>query len=707
MTDESLNNKKEEEGLSEEERIRREISEYQSLVEDELKPISMPFSQEREEEGEEKRIPPDSEPPPEPAQKQKPEVESPVEKKEASLVGEEKEAEKAEKETESTPVETHEEVVKQMNKLDVLQALAESYEQTTESEQDEVEQAEIMDKELSEFQEMLEEYIPKIQSVDVGEVMEVPVVVVRPDYALVDLGGKAEAVVDIMEFADEKGDINLHVGDFVKVMIMGSDEESGQVIVSHLKAKAKESLDSILNAFEDHLPVSGTVEDVVKSGVIVDVNDIRCFMPASQIDIKRVDDLSSMIGKEVSAFVIDADPAGKRLILSRRRLLEEENEKQRTLILNTLSEGDEVTGKVKAVMEFGVFVDLGGIDGFIPREECSWEKAAHPSEFFKEGRQAKVKVISVDKETGKITLSRRQLKPNPWDNVTEHYPEGKVVRGEVVALQDYGAFVRLAEGLTGLVHISDLSWTEHVTNPREHLKEGQRVRCVVLGVNKERQRLSLGLKQLSPDPWEDAKENYPPGTRVKGTIRSVNDKGVSLQIEDDVRGFIMPSELSWDKRLPKPKSMFKQGEEVEAMIIGYDDAQRILKLGIKQLSENPFDQYIKLHPEGSTVRGKVVKLTSFGAFVSLDLGIEGLVHVSQIDLKRIQDPKDVLQMGQTVFLKVKNIDREKEKISLSRRDYLLEQEKKEVAQFLKSKDSGGIKLGELLKDIPIETSDDE
>ncbi|MCD6386417.1 S1 RNA-binding domain-containing protein [Candidatus Sumerlaeota bacterium] len=722
MPDEELKNKSDDNELSEEERIKREIAEYEALLEDELKPITLSFEEPeqeiKEQEEQEKPIPSEAIELREEAQELKSLESTGLQKEEKSKSGEEPPAgaqveDEMSVSAESSPAVSHPETLTepQKNKVDVLEQLAEAYERSIEgvstTPESLPESAQVIDEETKVFQRLLEEYVPRVRSVNIGEVLEVPIVLVRPDYVLVDLGGKAEAVVDINELVDEKGDINVRQGDKIKVMVTGWDEENGQVLVSHRSAKIKESIEHILNCFAEQLPVKGTVQEVLKSGVLVDVEGVNCFLPASQMDVSRVDDLSSFLGKEISALVIDADQTGRRIVLSRRRLLEQEIQKQRELLLNSLEPGSIVSGKVKAVMDFGVFIDLGGIDGFVPRDEVSWDKGAQPSEYFKEGRMSKVKVIAVDKDSGKVSLSRKQMKDDPWEKVEETYPPGKVVRGVVVAILEYGAFVRVTEGLTGLIHISDMSWTERVTNPRDYLSEGQRVRCVVLGVDKERQRLSLGLKQLSPDPWEDAKTNYPIGTKIKGKVRSVSDNGVLVELEEDVRGFVEPADLSWSRRPPKPQSLFKRNDDIEAIVIGFDDTKRKLKLGVKQLTENPFDRYVRLHPEGSNVRGKVSRLTSFGAFVTLEPGVEGLLHISQIDTKRIQEPKEVLHVGQPLYMKITNIDYENKKIALSRRDYLLEQEKREVQQFLKIKDSGGIKLGELLKNININPSSEK
>ncbi len=718
------------------ERIRREIAEYEALLENELKPIPVTLGKEEEkkeeatgeEKEEEKKTSAQEET--EPVTPHGEEHKEEEEKEEAPPEQEEKEEvvstetaqeHKPDREpgTKSAPPETVSEHAEDIepperkdaaqkmsaNKIDILEKLAEQYGQALPEEIKSLEKS-IDDVEKT-FQEMVEDYIPTTQSVIVGEMLDVPVVVVHPEYVLVDLGGKSEAVVDIEELTDESGDVNVHIGDRIKVVVTGYDEESGQILVSHTAAARQEALESLVTACEEGTPVSGKVVDVVKSGVLVDVNSIKCFMPASQIDIGRVDDLSSVLGKVLSALVIEADPSGKRLILSRRQLLESEIEKKREELFTSLEVADTVTGTVKAVMDFGVFIDLGGVDGFVPREEVSREKNVHPSEYFKEGKQAKVKVIALHSDSGKITLSRKHLKPDPWETVDTEFPEGKIVRGEVVNIVEYGAFVRLTEGLTGLVHISDISWTEHVTKVENYVQEGQRVRCSVLEVDKERQRIALGLKQLSPDPWEDAKTNYPKGVKVTGKVRSVSQKGIVVDVEEDLQGFIPPEEISWEKRSHDPRKVVKRGDEVEAITMGHDENRRRLTLSLRRTEEHPFDRYVDAHPEGSTVQGKVKNLTSFGAFVELEEGVEGLLHISQVDVKRVHDIKDVLSVGQPETVKIVNVDKEGKKIGLSRREHLLEQEKREVKKYLKTSKSGGMKLGELLKDIDIEPSDSD
>ena len=693
MADDNTN-KKPDDTEHKQERIRKEIAEYEALLEDELKPISLSF-------GKDRKTGDAEQPGSEQVQQTAPAVSQDTRHKET--VDKTAEPPPEEKTLPETP-ETKEETINQRNKVEILEELAEMYEQTLPEAQD-IQEPKV-DEETIVFRQMIEEYIPDVQQVTAGQVMEVPIVVVRADYALVDLGGKSEAVVDIQELADENGEINIHIGDKIKVMITGFDEESGQVQVSHRNALQQDMLDKLIASFHEHRPVQGKVQEIVRAGLLVDINGIRCFMPASQIDTTRTDDFSKYLGERVSALVVDADPDGKRIVISRRRLLEDEMQRQRDAILSTLNVGEETSGKVKAVMDFGVFVDLGGIDGFIPRDEISWDRGVQTADFFKEGKQVKVKVIALDKETGKITLSRKRLKGNPWESVDVQFPAGKIVRGDVVSVLDYGAFVRVAEGLTGLIHISDISWSERIANIHDHLKEGQRVRCAVLEIDKERQRMSLGLKQLSPDPWEDAKTNYPVGQKVTGTIRSVTDRGILVDLEDDVQGVVDAADISWERRGKKPQQLFKRGDEITALAIGHDDKKRRIDLGIKQIEEHPFDLYIGAHPEGSLVQGKVRSLTSFGAFVLLAPGVEGLLHVSEMDLKRVQDPKEIVSVGQSIMVKIIGVDSENKKLSLSRKEHMLEEEKREVQKFLKTRESGGLKLGDLLKNVKLQKPDD-
>jgi small subunit ribosomal protein S1 len=555
------------------------------------------------------------------------------------------------------------------------------------------------------FDAMLQQYLPQSLDLEVGDIIEAPIVTVRRDYVLVDVGDKTESVIDVREFLDENGEINISVGDLVEVLVQGRDEDSGQVIVSHQLAVQRLSLERLQRAWENKTPVSGKVTAVVKGGLIVRAG-IPCFMPASQIDCSRVSDLTVWLGKQAEAYVVDFDWSRRRVILSRRKLLEEAEEQRRQNLLASLNPGDNVTVKVKSVLDFGAFVDLGGLDAFMPREEVTWERGAHPSTFLKEGQIIKVRILSVDCEACKVAVSRRQAKVNPWETIDRKYPVGKVVRGTVVNMARYGAFVNLEEGLTGLIHASDLSWTSGVKRPQDYVKEGDTVKAVVLGFDKEKRRLSLGLKHITQDPWIEAEKKYPVGSKVQGVVTAFTNYGAFVRLDETIEGMIHITDLSWGKTPSHPAKVLRLNQEVEAVVLKTDLEGHRISLGLKQCTSSPFEQFARNHSVGDHVKGRIVRLVSFGAFVDLDT-VEGLIHISQIAPERIETPDDVLKVGQTVDLKITKIDAENEKISLSRKEYLRDIETREAEAYLNQDIKGGVNIGELLKKLPIEPRPEE
>lgn len=555
------------------------------------------------------------------------------------------------------------------------------------------------------FDALLQQYLPQSLNLEVGDIIEVPIVTVRRDYVLIDVGDKAEGVIDICEFMDENGEINIAVGDLVEVLIQGRDEESGQVIVSHQLAVQRLSLERLQRAYENRTPITGKVTEVVRAGLIVRVG-IPCFMPASQIDRKRVDNPTVWLGKQTEAYVIDFDWSRRRVILSRRKLLEEAEEQRRQNLLASLIPGENLTVKVKSVLDFGAFVDLGGLDALLPREEVSWERGAHPSTFLRVGQMLKVKILSVDRDTGKVAVSRRQAKSNPWETIERKYPVDKVARGTVVNLTRYGAFVNLEEGLTGLIHASDLSWASGAKRPQDYLKEGDTVKAVVLGFDKEKHRLSLGLKQITMDPWTEAEDKYPVGSKVHGIVTAFTNYGAFVRLDENIEGMIHISDFSWGKPPTHPGKVLRQNQEVEAVVLKTDQESRRISLGLKQLTTSPFEQFAKTHKVGDHAQGRVVRLLPFGAFVDLG-GVEGLIHVSQIAPERIESPNDVLKEGETVDLKITKIDVAAQKISLSRKEYLRDIEAQQAEAYMDQQFKGGVNIGELLKKLPIEPKPEE
>ena len=511
--------------------------------------------------------------------------------------------------------------------------------------------------------------------------MDLTVVAIRDNDVLVDIGGKEEASIPLTDFPliGEKRDVK--VGQQISAVQMGRNED-GSPRLSHRLARTQQAQKHIQQALENKVPIRGTVSSVVKGGVMVDIG-LEAFMPASQIDLFKMPDLNKLQGQEIEAYVLEYDPGRKRAVLSRRQLLFERRESTRKEFLDKIIPGSTVKGKVKSALDFGVFVELGTVDGFIPREEISWDRGKSPAEVMAPGTEIELKVLNVSSDTGKVTLSRKRLTENPWDKIDERFPVGSNVRGKVVAVQQYGAFVHLEEGVTGMIHASDMSWSAGNKKPTDYVREGDEVTCQVIEVNKEKKRLSLGLKQLSRDPWSDVEEKYTVGSRHKGTVTSITNYGAFVKLDDFIEGMVHVSDLTWEKRVNHPKEYLKNGDEVEVVVLKLDRNERRISLGIKQLADSPFDAYLKAHPQGSIVTGKVTRFAPFGAFVELAPGLEGLIHISQIDEKRVELPEKALKMGEEVTAKIIATEKKNQKISLSRKEAIKAAEKENIRSYMK------------------------
>ncbi|MCB2153279.1 S1 RNA-binding domain-containing protein [bacterium] len=567
-----------------------------------------------------------------------------------------------------------------------------------------------LQQEIDQFDALIDQHLPGAgEDASRGEIIEVPVVAVREDGVLVDMGGKAEALVRLDEFKLIDGKPDVQPGQVIQVVQVGRDSE-GSPRVSHREARVREAEATVREALKSQEPVRGRISATVKGGVMVDIG-LAAFMPASQVDLFRIPDLNSMVGQDIEAYVIEYDPRRKRAVLSRRRLLYERRESARREMLDSLSEDQLIKGKVKSALDFGVFLDLGVIDGFIPREEVSYDRGTHPSEIVKAGDEIEVKVIKIDEETGKVTLSRKRINPDPWDTIDNKYSVGTIVTGKVIAIQNYGIFIHLEEGVTGMVHVSDLSWAPGNKKPSEFAKIGDDLTCQVLDLNKQNRRMSLGLKQITMDPWAEADKKYSRGTKVKGKVTSLTNYGAFVRLDDYIEGMVHVSDLSWEKRINHPKEVLKVGEEVECVVIKTDKKQRRISLGIKQLTESPFDQFVKEHPVGTLITGKVTRFAPFGAFVEVAPGLEGLVHISQIDEKRVELPEKALDAGEEITCKVVKVDARNQKISLSRRDALRQVERDQVKSYMKkgSDAKSGMMFGEALEQArkDAEKQDDE
>ncbi|OPZ08294.1 MAG: 30S ribosomal protein S1 [candidate division BRC1 bacterium ADurb.BinA292] len=552
-----------------------------------------------------------------------------------------------------------------------------------------------------EMDAMIDQYLDQMTgALSQGQLLTVPVVAIKSDHVLVDIGEKSEGIIHIREFPLRGNVPDVQLGQEIEVVVKGYDAESGLVNLSYQEARRRKALEEVNAALEQGRPIKGTVTRTVKGGLILDIGT-TAFLPASQIDLRRVENFEEWIGRELEALVIEHVPEKRRIIVSRRRLLEREREQMRQQAMSRLEVGSEVDVVVKRIVDFGVFVDLGGVDGLIPRSEVSWQRNARPEDYFNVGDTIRVKVIEIDQETGKITLSRRLAMADPWETAVAKYPAGSEIRGTVVSLTNYGAFVRLEEGLDGMIHISDMAWDAAGHKPGDYVQAGQEVSAQVLNVDREGRRISLGLKQMTRDPWEDVVERFPRGTHIKGPVTGLTKYGAFVELEPGIEGMIHVSDFSWDKRVSQPKDVVHRGEEIEAVVLDIDRERRRISLGVKQLSESPLALFKARHKVGDIVEGEVTGITEFGAFVRLADGVDGFLHVSQIDRDRVEKVADHIKVGDTIRTKIVKIDSGTGKISLSRRQMMKEQEKKVIQSYLKrsGREESINPMGELLEDI--------
>ncbi len=557
--------------------------------------------------------------------------------------------------------------------------------------------------ERDEMDAMMAQYLEQMPGeVSTGELLNVPIVAIKSDHVLVDVGDKSEGIINIKEFPLVGDKLTVNIGDLIDVVVRGHDPDSGMIILSYQEARRRKALVAVEEAMKNNAPITGVVMRTVKGGLIIDIGT-TAFLPASQIDLRRIENFEEWIGREVTGYIIEYTPEKRRIIVSRRKMLEEARESERKVVMGRISVGQMIECAVKRVVEFGAFVDLGGIDGLIPRSEISWHRNAKPEDFLKTGEVIQAKVIEIGAENGKITLSRRQAQANPWDTVADRFPVGSAINGEIVSVTNYGAFVRLEEGLDGMIHVSDMAWDAMGKKPSDYVAVGQEVSASVLGIDAKAHRISLGLKQLTKDPWEEIESRYPKGMRIKGQVTGLTKYGAFVELEPGIEGMIHVSDFSWEKRVSQPRDVVQKGDEVEACVLEVDREKRRISLGVKQLSESPLEQFIAHYQTGDTVEGEVVNVTEFGAFVKLADGVEGFIHVSQLDKERVNAPSDCIKVGEKVTAKVSKIDPETGKISLSRRQLMKDQERQNNAPYLKKKDTGSIfSMAELLEDIVLE-----
>jgi len=546
------------------------------------------------------------------------------------------------------------------------------------------------------FQSLYEE---SLRSLEEGQIVRGTVIDITPDHVTVDVGYKSEGQIPMQEFLKRDRKVDVKIGDRIDVFLEKKDNEEGLLILSKEKADKVRVWRDVSRSCKEGEVIEGDIVAKVKGGLSVDVGGVVAFLPGSQIDLKPVRNLDGLVGQHFRFKVIKFNRKRNNIVLSRRIFLEEERKVQREETLKRLEEGAMAEGTVKSLTDYGAFVDLGGIDGLLHITDISWGRIGHPSEKLSAGDRIKVKVLHFDREKEKVSLGRKQVLEDPWNSVLERFPMGSRVGGKVVNVADYGIFVELEEGIEGLVHISELTWSKKAKHPSKIAHIGDKVEVMVLDCDPVKRRISLGMKQIEPNPWTLLEEKYPVGTTVKGKVKTITDFGVFIGFDEGVDGLVHVSEMSWTKKVKHPSELFRKGQEVEAVVLSIDPKNERFSLGIKQLTPDPWKEITRRYRRGQIVTGKITNVTDFGGFVELEEGIEGLVHVSEISREKVEKPSDVLKVGETVSAIILHIDPQERRIGLSIKGMKEKAEKAEIEKYISSNQgSTSHSLGELIQE---------
>ena len=549
--------------------------------------------------------------------------------------------------------------------------------------------------ETENFQDLYQESLKPLEE---GQILKGTVIDITPDHVTVDVGYKSEGQIPIREFLRRDKRVDVKIGDRIEVLLEKIESEEGLLVLSKEKADKLTIWRDISRSCREGEVMEGEIVAKVKGGLSVELGGVVAFLPGSQIDLKPVRDLDALIGNRLRFKVIKFNRKRNNIVLSRRILLEEERKLQREETLKHLQEGEIIEGTVKNLTDYGAFVDLGGIDGLLHITDIAWGRIGHPSEKLSVGDRTKVKVLHFDREKEKVALGLKQILPDPWESVVEHYPTGSRVKGRVVSLTDYGVFVELEEGVEGLVHVSEMTWAKKMKHPSKVVHVGDQVEAVVLDCDPIKKRISLGMKQTEPNPWDVIEQKYPIGTRVVGRVKTVTDFGVFIGFEENVDGLVHVSEMSWTKKIKHPSELYKKGQEVEAVVLNIDRRNERFSLGIKQLTPDPWKEVGRRYRKGDVVTGRVTNVTDFGAFVELEEGIEGLIHVSEISREKIEKPSDVLKVGDSVNAMILHVDPGDRRIGLSLKSLKDRMDKADVEKYMSAHEFTTSNLGELIQE---------
>ncbi|MCD4777575.1 MAG: 30S ribosomal protein S1 [Desulfobacterales bacterium] len=530
-----------------------------------------------------------------------------------------------------------------------------------------------------------------------GEVVTGRIISVDKDYVLVDIGYKSEGQIRINEFKDEKGEIHVNMGDDVEVMVEFWDEDEERVVLSKEKAVKVKVWEEIKKTFDEDGTVEGVILTRVKGGFSVDIG-VQAFLPGSQADLRPIRNLDDLVGKKLEFKMLKYNRKRSNIVLSRRAILEQEREAKRASTLEAIHEDKVVEGVVKNITEYGVFVDLGGVDGLLHITDISWGRVKHPSELFSVGDKITVKILSLDMERERVSLGMKQLVEDPWLAAAEKYSLGSRITGKVVSLTDYGAFVELEEGIEGLIHVSEMSWTRKIRHPSKVVSIGDMVDAVVLDIKPENRRISLGMKQVVPNPWDVISEKYPTGTTIEGKIKNITDFGLFIGIDEGIDGLVHISDISWTKRIKHPSELYKKGDVIQAIVLDIEKENERFSLGIKQLQTDPWKTVAERYVVGKEIAGTITNITDFGIFVELEEGIEGLVHVSEISKEKIKTPVGKFNVGDVITARVMNINSEERRIGLSVKRLEVDDEQSLLSEYVNNMKPATSTFGEILRE---------
>ena len=549
--------------------------------------------------------------------------------------------------------------------------------------------------ESEDFQTLYEE---SLKTLEEGQILRGTVIDITPDHVTVDVGYKSEGQIPMQEFLKRDKKVDVKIGDRIDVLLEKKESEEGLLTLSKEKADKIKVWRDISRSCREGEIIEGEIVGKVKGGLSVDIGHILAFLPGSQIDLKPVRNLDALIGQRLKFKVIKFNRKRNNIVLSRRVLLDEERKLLRDETLKNLKEGDIIEGTVKNLTDYGAFIDLGGMDGLLHITDISWGRIGHPSEKLSVGDRVKVKVLHFDREKEKVSLGLKQALPDPWESVPQRYRVGSRTKGKVVNVTDYGVFVELEEGVEGLVHVSELTWSKKTKHPSKVVHIGDTIEVMVLDCDPVKRRISLGMKQVEPNPWTLIEEKYPVGTKVVGRVKTVTDFGIFIGFDEGVDGLVHVSEMSWTKKIRHPGELYKKGQEVEAVVLNIDRKNERFSLGVKQLTPDPWKDVARRYRKGEVVAGKVTNVTDFGAFVELEEGIEGLVHVSEISREKVEKPSDVMKVGDTVSAVVLHIDPHDRRIGLSIKLLKEKTEKAEFEKYISDQGSPSPSLGELIQE---------